>query len=54
MCECAPAAIDPVAASHGGRIVKTIGDGVLLEFPSVVAAVQCAVAIQNLMAEDEL
>jgi hypothetical protein len=33
---------------------KTIGDGVLLEFPSIVAAVKCDVAIQNLMAEDEL
>jgi adenylate cyclase len=48
------AAIDRVAASHGGRIVTTIGDGVLLEFPSIVAAVKCDVAIQNLMAEDEL
>ena len=48
------AAIDPVAASRGGTHHKTIGDGVLLEFPSIVAAVKCAVAIQNLMAEDEL
>ena len=45
------AAIDPVVASHGGRIVKTTGDGVLLEFPSIVAAVECAVAVQKLMAE---
>jgi adenylate cyclase len=45
------AAIDPIVASHGGRIVKTTGDGVLLEFPSIVAAVECAVAVQNLMAE---
>src|SRR5580693_8031440 len=45
------AAIDPVVASHGGRIVKTTGDGVLLEFPSIVAAVECAVAMQSLMAE---
>ena len=44
------AAIDPLVARHGGRIVKTTGDGVLLEFPSVVAAVECAVAIQRLMA----
>ena len=35
----------------GGRIVKTTGDGLLLEFPSVVAAVECAIAIQKLMAE---
>ena len=45
------AAVDPIMASHGGRIVKTTGDGVLLQFPSVVAAVECAVAVQNLMAE---
>jgi hypothetical protein len=34
-----------------GRIVKTTGDGLLLEFPSVVAAVEGAIAIQTLMAE---
>jgi TolB-like protein len=45
------AAIDPVVAGHGGRIVKTTGDGVLLEFSSVVAAVECAVAMQELMVE---
>jgi TolB-like protein/Tfp pilus assembly protein PilF len=38
-------------AKHGGRIVKTTGDGVLLEFPSVVDAVECAVAVQSVMAE---
>ncbi len=37
------AAIDPIVARFGGRIVKTTGDGVLLEFPSIVAAVECAV-----------
>ena len=41
----------PIVATHGGRIVRTIGDGLLLEFPSVVAAVECAVAIQKLMVE---
>jgi adenylate cyclase len=41
----------PMIANLGGRIVKTMGDGLLLEFPSVVAAVECAVAIQKLMAE---
>ncbi len=41
----------PIVAGLGGRIVKTMGDGLLLEFPSVVAAVECAVAIQKLMAE---
>lgn len=40
----------PIVAAHGGRIVKTMGDGVLLEFPSVVAAVECAVAVQQFMA----
>jgi adenylate cyclase len=45
------AAVDPLVAEHGGRIVKTTGDGVLTEFPSVVGAVQCAVALQQLMSE---
>src|SRR5215475_5716448 len=45
------AAVDPIVASFGGRIVKTTGDGVLLEFPSIVAAVDCAVAVQKLMRE---
>ena len=42
--------IDPLIAELGGRIVKTMGDGLLLEFPSVVAAVQCAIAVQEGMA----
>jgi class 3 adenylate cyclase/pimeloyl-ACP methyl ester carboxylesterase len=41
----------PIVAGLGGRVVKTMGDGVLLEFPSVVAAVECAVTIQNMMVE---
>jgi adenylate cyclase len=41
---------DPLTAEHGGRIVKLMGDGVLAEFPSVVDAVQCALAIQRTMA----
>ena len=41
----------PIVAAHGGRIVKTMGDGLLLEFPSVVAALECALAIQKLMVE---
>src|SRR5262245_11309357 len=45
------AAVDPIVTRCGGRIVKTTGDGVLLEFPSVVAAVECAVSVQKLMAE---
>ena len=39
--------IDPAIAGHHGRIVKTTGDGALVEFGSVVDAVQCAVAIQR-------
>ncbi len=40
----------PIVAGLGGRLVKTMGDGVLLEFPSIVAAVECAIAIQSMMA----
>jgi adenylate cyclase len=39
--------IDPKIGEHRGRIVKTTGDGLLLEFPSVVEAVACAVAVQR-------
>jgi class 3 adenylate cyclase len=41
----------PIVAPLGGRIVQIVGDGLLLEFPSVVAAVECAVAIQKMMVE---
>jgi class 3 adenylate cyclase len=41
------ARIDPAIAHHNGRIVKTTGDGLLVEFASVVDAVGCAVAIQR-------
>ena len=44
-------AATPIVQEHGGRLVKTTGDGVLLEFPSVVAAVECAIAIQKQMVE---
>ena len=43
--------IDPKVAAHGGRVVKLMGDGMLVEFPSVVDAVHCAVEIQDAMAE---
>jgi adenylate cyclase len=43
--------IDPKIAEHRGRVVKTTGDGILIEFPSVVEAVACAVAIQRGMPE---
>jgi adenylate cyclase len=42
--------IDPKIAEYRGRIVKTTGDGMLLEFPSAVDAVQCAVDLQQDMA----
>src|SRR5215212_4985033 len=45
------ACLDPIVESQGGRIVKSTGDGILAEFPSIVAAVECAVAVQNLMAD---
>jgi TolB-like protein/class 3 adenylate cyclase/Flp pilus assembly protein TadD len=41
----------PIVREFGGRLVKTMGDGVLIEFPSVVAAVECAILIQKQMAE---
>ncbi|WFU19639.1 adenylate/guanylate cyclase domain-containing protein [Bradyrhizobium sp. CB3481] len=41
--------IDPNIAEHQGRIVKTTGDGLLIEFPSVIEAVQCAVEVQRAM-----
>jgi adenylate cyclase len=45
--------IDPKIAEHRGRIVKTTGDGLLVEFASVVDAVRCAVAVQQAMPERE-
>jgi adenylate cyclase len=42
--------IDPAIAGHNGRLVKLMGDGLLVEFASVVDAVTCAVAIQRGMA----
>ena len=42
---------DPKIAEHRGRLVKTIGDGLLLEFGSVVDALRCAVEVQRGMAE---
>jgi adenylate cyclase len=45
--------VDPKISEHGGRIVKSTGDGVLVEFPSVVGAVKCAVEVQQAMAGSE-
>jgi TolB-like protein/class 3 adenylate cyclase/Tfp pilus assembly protein PilF len=36
----------PIIAAHGGRMFKTLGDGFLVEFPSVVAAVECPLSLQ--------
>jgi len=41
----------PIVAAHGGRVFKTMGDGIFIEFPSVVSAVECALAVQQMMAE---
>jgi adenylate cyclase len=43
--------IDPKIAEHRGRLVKTAGDSILIEFPSVVDAVRCAMDVQRGMAE---
>ncbi len=45
--------IDPSIAQHHGRVVKTMGDGILVEFPSVVDAVRNAVEVQRALAERE-
>jgi TolB-like protein/class 3 adenylate cyclase len=43
--------VDALVAKHSGRVVKTTGDGLLIEFHSVVDAVECALVIQAVMAE---
>ena len=43
--------VDPRIVEHRGRIVKTTGDGLLVEFASVVDAVRCAVGVQRELAE---
>src|SRR5882672_1964494 len=45
--------IDPKIAEHNGRIVKTTGDGMLVEFASVVDAVRCAAEVQRAMIDRE-
>src|ERR1700678_1888043 len=44
-------AIYPIILNHGGRLVKNTGDGFLLEYPSVVGALQSSIEIQTLMVE---
>ncbi len=41
----------PQVAAHKGRVVKLMGDGALVEFPSIVNAVDCAIAVQQSLAE---
>ena len=43
--------IDPTIAAHNGRLVKTTGDGLLVEFSSVVGALRCATEVQAGLAE---
>src|ERR1700719_1298627 len=45
--------VDPKISEHSGRIVKTTGDGMLVEFPSVVDAVRCAAEVQRAMVDRE-
>ena len=45
--------VDPKISEHHGRIVKTTGDGMLVEFASVVDAVRCAVEMQRAMLDRE-
>jgi TolB-like protein/class 3 adenylate cyclase/Flp pilus assembly protein TadD len=45
--------VDPKIGEHSGRIVKTTGDGLLVEFPSVVNAVRCAAELQRAMIDRE-
>jgi class 3 adenylate cyclase len=45
--------VDPKIGEHSGRIVKTTGDGMLAEYPSVVDAVRCAAELQRAMIDRE-
>ena len=44
----------PQVAAHKGRVVKLMGDGALVEFPSIVNAVDCAIAVQRTLAEQTI
>src|SRR5215468_7513656 len=43
--------LNPLVAQHQGRIVKVLGDGVIVEFTSAVNAVECALGLQQAMAD---
>src|SRR5215831_5976856 len=49
--QCRRELIDPKNKQYRGRVVKTTGDGILIEFPSVVDAVSCAIEVQQGMGE---
>ena len=46
--------LEPLIERHRGRVFKLMGDGILVEFASVVDAVSCAIAWQNSLAGDDL
>src|SRR5215831_15778134 len=46
--------VDPTVAAHRGRIVKTTGDGMLVEFASAVDAVRCAIEVQRVLSEQNV
>ena len=43
--------VDPTIADHNGRVVKRVGDGLIVEFRSVIDAVRCAISLQKGVAE---
>ncbi|MGV8989737.1 MAG: adenylate/guanylate cyclase domain-containing protein [Cypionkella sp.] len=48
--KCWAEVLTPLVSEHEGRIIKFMGDGVLVEFPSAVGAVECALAVQEALA----
>ena len=49
--DCRQKIVEPLVSGHNGRIVKLMGDGALIEFASVVDAVDCGIAVQDAFAE---
>ncbi|MCG7522345.1 tetratricopeptide repeat protein [Ruegeria sp. Ofav3-42] len=44
--------LTPAIVAHNGRVIKSMGDGWLVEFPSVVNSIECAMAVQNALTDD--